>query len=280
MAWVKLNVGGQIFETQLSTLTAYPTSTLAKIFQSDMMHNDPVRHDGVYHLDCDPQCFQPILSWLRYGTISIPTSVDIRLVMMAAKHLGLDEMAKQLDKECSGRGAMTDWLKLNVGGTMFETSRATLTSHPTSSLARMFEPNSNLPPATTTPDGVFQIDACPQSFSVILNWLRYRHLMLGEARAEDVLPVADYFGLGDLQDLLTRHKQKEAEASSKFLSCIEDSVDRLEDVFQQLQCELNGVQEKMEDIKIEVAGIATGLEDLWRIKCEVSNIASIMKEQN
>eukprot|EP00092_Neocalanus_flemingeri_P089455 GFUD01113205.1.p1 GENE.GFUD01113205.1~~GFUD01113205.1.p1 ORF type:complete len:114 (-),score=29.75 GFUD01113205.1:94-435(-) len=113
----------------------------------------------------------------------------------------------------------------------------------------MFEPNSNLPPATITLDGVYQIDACPLSFAVILNWLRYRHLMLGQ----------------------------EAEANSKVLTCMEDGVDRLEDVLQQLQGELGGMQDKMDDMKIEVAGVATGLEDLWRIKCEVANIASIMK---
>eukprot|EP00092_Neocalanus_flemingeri_P021228 GFUD01023002.1.p1 GENE.GFUD01023002.1~~GFUD01023002.1.p1 ORF type:complete len:277 (-),score=86.46 GFUD01023002.1:102-932(-) len=276
MTWIKLNVGGKMFETQLSTLTAYPTSTLAKMFKSDLMHNNPV-HDGVYCLDSDPQCFQHILSWLRYGTVSIPNTLDKKMVMMTAKHLGLDDMAKQLEKECSGKGAMTDWMKLNVGGTIFETSRATLTSHPTSSLARMFEPNSNLPPATITQDGVYQIDACPLSFAVILNWLRYRHLMLGQVRAEDVMPVADYFGLEKLQALLTKHIQKEAEANSKVLTCMEDGVDRLEDVLQQLQCELGGMQDKMDDMKIEVAGVATGLEDLWRIKCEVANIASIMK---
>ena len=207
MTWIKLNVGGQMFETQLSTLTTYPNSALSKMFKSDMMHNDPV-HDGVYRLDTDLQCFQHILAWLRYGTVSIPQNMDKRMVMMSAKHLGLDDLAKQLEKECGGKGGISDWLKLNVGGTMFETSRATLTSHPTSSLARMFEPNSNLPPATTTSDGVYQIDACPQGFSVILNWLRYRHLMLGQARAEDVMPVADYFGLGDLQGLLAKRMLK------------------------------------------------------------------------
>jgi len=277
MTWIKLNVGGQMFETQLGTLTRYPSSTLARMFKSDMMHNDPVPEE-LYYLDTDPQCFQHILSWLRYGTMSIPHTMDKRLVMMAAKHLGLDDMAKQVEKESSGtKGAMTDWLRLNVGGTIFETSRATLTSHPTSSLARMFEPNSNLPPATTTCDGIFLIDACPAGFSVILNWLRYRHLMLGIVKAADVMPLADYFGLEELQGLLAKHMAKEDEANSKLVSCIEESVDRLEDVLQQVQCEINGVQDKMEDIKIEVAGIATGLEDLWRIKNEVANIASIMK---
>ena len=208
MTWIKLNVGGQVFETQLSTLTRYPSSTLARMFKSDLMHNDPVPEE-FYFLDTDPHCFQHILSWLRYGTVSIPQTMDKRLVMMAAKHLGLDDMAKQLEKEGSvTKGAMSDWLRLNVGGTIFETSRATLTSHPTSSLARMFEPNSNLPPATTTPEGVYLIDACPAGFSVILNWLRYRHLMLGVVKSEDVMPLADYFGLEELQGLLTKQMAK------------------------------------------------------------------------
>ena len=45
---------------------------------------------------------------------------------------------------------------------------------------------------------------------------------------------------------------QELDANSKMIGCIEDSVDRMEDVLQQVQCELNGVQDKMEDIKIEV----------------------------
>jgi len=268
-----------MFETQLTTLTTkYPNSYLARMFKKDLMHNEPEpAQDQVYQLDCDPECFQVILSWLRYGTLSIPSHVDTKLLMMAAKQLGLDDLAKQLDKGRGMKGAMTDWLRLNVGGTIFETSRATLTSRPSSSLARMFEPNSNLPPATTTPDGVYQIDACPRSFSVILNWLRYNHLMLGESKPEDVIPVADYFGLDNLHGLLAKRKLMESESNAKILTCVEDGVDRIEDVIQQVQNELSGVQDKLEDIKIEVSGVATGLEDLWRIKCEISSIANTMK---
>jgi len=277
MTWIKLNVGGKIFETQLSTLARYPNSNLARMFEADVMHNDP-EPEEIYYLDADPRCFQHILSFLRYGIFAIPPDMDKKLVMMAAKQLGLDELGKQLEKEVRGsKEAMTDWLRLNVGGTIFETSRATLTSHPTSSLARMFEPNSNLPPATTTPEGVYLIDACPAGFSVILNYLRYRRLMLGEVKAEEVIPLADYFGLEELQGLLSKQMIKEAESLAKMSNCIEDGVDRLEDALQQVQCEISGVQEKLDDIKIEVAGVATGLEDLWRIKCEVANIATIMK---
>ena len=48
---------------------------------------------------------------------------------------------------------------------------------------------------------------------------------------------------------------QDAESHDKMVTCVEDAVDRLEDVLQQVQCELSGVQEKMEDIKIEVGPV-------------------------
>ena len=204
------------------------------------------------------------------------------------------------------KGAMTDWLRLNVGGTMFETSRTTLTSDPDSILSRMFEPNSNLPPATVTKGGAYLIDACPRGFEVVLNYLRYRSLVLGpDTKATDVLPVADYFGLQDLRVLLEKHQEKEAEERIKMTSCIEESVEKLEAVLQCVECELSALNEKLEDLKIEVgissyrecgsylslnvafsiiltsnfcqmSSIATGVEDLWRIKCELANISQVL----
>ena len=199
---------------------------------------------------------------------------------------------------------MTDWLRLNVGGTMFETSRTTLTSDPDSILSRMFEPNSNLPPATVTKGGAYLIDACPRGFEVVLNYLRYRSLVLGPGtKSSDVLPVADYFGLQDLRVLLERHQAKEAEERLKMTSCIEESVEKLEAVLQCVECEVSALNEKLEDLKIEVgillvylgsylrlnlafsiktshfcqmSSIATGVEDLWRIKCELANISQVL----
>ena len=115
----------------------------------------------------------------------------------------------------------------------------------------MFEPNSNLPPATIM-DGVYQIDACPRSFEVVLNWLRYRTLIIGDTKVDDVFPVADYFGLQDLRDLLENHKEKEAEEKGKLITCIEDSVEKIEEVLQHVECEISAINEKMEDFKIEV----------------------------
>ena len=105
--------------------------------------------------------------------MSIPNGEDRQIVISTAKQLGLEELVNELCSKDNGvKGSMADWIKLNVGGTLFETSRSTLTSDSGSILSRMFEPNSNLPPATIS-DGVYQIDACPHSFGVILNWLRH-----------------------------------------------------------------------------------------------------------
>ena len=69
--------------------------------------------------------------------------------------------------------SLNDWLKLNVGGKMFLTTRSTLTSCPDSTLSKMFDPDSGLPPAHRV-RGVYYLDADPDCFNVILNWLRHK----------------------------------------------------------------------------------------------------------
>ena len=70
--------------------------------------------------------------------------------------------------------SLSDWLKLNVGGKTFLTTRSTLTSCPDSTFAKMFSPDSGLPPAYSR-DGVYYLDTNPDCFSIILDWLRYRY---------------------------------------------------------------------------------------------------------
>ena len=98
MTWVKLNVGGVSFETRLSTVTKYPNSFLASIFQSDQIQNCDWAQDGVFMLGCDPACFGVVLSWLRYGELSLPAGVDHRLLGLTAAMLGLHELTSLLEK--------------------------------------------------------------------------------------------------------------------------------------------------------------------------------------
>jgi len=91
--------------------------------------------------------------------------------------------------------SLGDWLDLNVGGRSFLTTRSTLTSCPDSALARMFDPNSGLRPAYSR-NGVYFLDVDPDCFSVILNWLRRRMLMLNPGvDINGVRREADFFGL-------------------------------------------------------------------------------------
>ena len=215
------------------------------------------------------KCYRDSIIYFRCGVVSIPREINRDLVKLSAENLGLEELVKEMSEKDEDsenavgseeeKKSMTDWLRLNVGGTMFETSRSTLTSDSDSILSRMFEPNSNLPPATVTKDGVYLIDACPRGFQVVLNYLRYRKLILGECRMEDVFPVADYFGLGELRELLAANKESEENKEARWQNCVEGCTDRIEEVLQNIESEFTSLNEKMEDVKMEVSNIRLSL---------------------
>ena len=75
MTWLKLNVGGHLIETQMSTLTKFPDSQLARQISSlqtpSSMDDDQDMKDAnlpttaVLNIDCDPDYFKIVLTWLR-----------------------------------------------------------------------------------------------------------------------------------------------------------------------------------------------------------------------
>ena len=71
-------------------------------------------------------------------------------------------------------------------------------SEPTSVLARMFDNTNSLPPAKIV-DGAYFIDANPDVFSVILDYLRYKTLVVPQTIPQQCIVVlARYFGLQSL----------------------------------------------------------------------------------
>ena len=58
MSWVKLNVGGKMFESKRETLIQYQDSQLAKMVNS-------TKDGDALRLDLDSEYFRPILNWLR-----------------------------------------------------------------------------------------------------------------------------------------------------------------------------------------------------------------------
>jgi len=89
-------------------------------------------------------------------------------------------------------------IKLNVDGKLFQTTLSTLMSSPESLLARMFDPESGFQPPHSE-DGVYFLDADPVYFGVILNWLRYRRVMVEPGTdLVSLAHIADYFGIVEL----------------------------------------------------------------------------------
>jgi len=94
---------------------------------------------------------------------------------------------------------MSDWISLDVGGRKLSTTRSTLISDPNSALAKIIHSNSGLQPARMV-DGSYTLDADPDCFQVLMNWLRYKKVMLPTSHQnyESVSAVAEVYGILDL----------------------------------------------------------------------------------
>ncbi|KAH7717314.1 potassium channel tetramerization domain containing 5-like protein [Aphelenchoides avenae] len=67
--WVKLNVGGQVFQTTRQTLYREPDGFLARLVADDERVPSAKDENGAYLIDRDPDNFPVILSYLRHGTL-------------------------------------------------------------------------------------------------------------------------------------------------------------------------------------------------------------------
>ena len=90
---------------------------------------------GYYFLDACPTAFKVILNWLRYKEI-LDKEVDPDNVIPVADYFGLPELCEKLEAmkkpDFTRNNNDADVIRLNVGGTIFETSRTTLTQKPNS----------------------------------------------------------------------------------------------------------------------------------------------------
>ena len=115
-------------------------------------------------------------------------------------------------------------IKLNVGGTIFQTTQGTLLSDQNSMLAKMFstEKNGRIP-ASQDDSGAYFIDRCPKYFGIILNFLRGGVVEKGaNVDLKFLRTEAEYFcieGLIKVIDEKTEKTEKtEKEESSKSLN--------------------------------------------------------------
>lgn len=107
-------------------------------------------------------------------------------------------------------------MKLNVGGQIFSTSRATLTKHATSMLATMFS-DRQAGALIKDKSGTVFIDRDGHLFSHVLEWLRTGHVRLCNAEEKEMLRVeADYYLLDVLSQKLKNIVYREKISNNDF----------------------------------------------------------------
>jgi len=95
-----------------------------------------------------------------------------------------------------------NWVKLNVGGQVFLTTKTTLTKEPDSFLARLSREEPDLP-SDKDDQGAYMIDRDPKYFSPILNYLRHGKLIIEDhISAAGVLEEAEFYNIKSLVPLL------------------------------------------------------------------------------
>ena len=93
---LELDVGGQLFKTNIQTLRKYPGSMLFSMFCHTKLHLIPRTEKRHFFLDVNPIHFGVVLDWLRLGKV---TSQDPDLLigaMALAEYLKLKKLTEEL----------------------------------------------------------------------------------------------------------------------------------------------------------------------------------------
>ncbi|XP_067318140.1 BTB/POZ domain-containing protein KCTD5-like isoform X1 [Anolis sagrei] len=142
------------------------------------------------------------------------------------------------------------WVRLNVGGTCFLTTRQTLCRDPKSFLFRLCQADPDLD-SDKDETGAYLIDRDPTYFGPVLNYLRHGKLVINKDLAEEgVLEEAEFYNITSLIKLV---KDKIRERESK------TSQVPIKHVYRVLQC-----QEE------ELTQMVSTMSDGWKFEQLVS----------
>ncbi|KAI1694642.1 BTB/POZ domain-containing protein [Ditylenchus destructor] len=116
--WVRLNVGGRIFQTTKDTLSQYPDSFLARLINGGL----PSQKDesDAYLLDNDPDYFRIILNYLRRGVLNLDDSkLTMKGLLAEADFYNIKPLADEIRMEI---GSTSFWENVERSdGTMTNT---------------------------------------------------------------------------------------------------------------------------------------------------------------
>ena len=162
-------------------------------------------------------------------------------------------MGKRLTSQTS-RGER-DWIKLNVGGKIFTTTRCTLTKDPESFLFRLCQETSDLE-SQKDELGAFLIDRDPNYFNPVLNYLRHGKLVIDKNISEEgVLEEAEFFNVKNLISLVKEKIQQRDLKAQLLETSIRHQNNENKHVYRVLQCH--------ED---ELTNLVSTLSDGWKFE--------------
>jgi len=140
----------------------------------------------------------------------------------------------------TGVSLRAEWVRLNVGGTVFMTTKTTLSRDPKSFLCRICQSNdageSSGLGSEKDETGAYLIDRDPKYFGPVLNFLRHGKLVMDKNIVEEgVLEEAEFYNITDLIKLLKEriHSRDNSFGKSngkhvyRVLQCHEDELTQM-----------------------------------------------------
>ncbi|KAG8436275.1 hypothetical protein GDO86_007398 [Hymenochirus boettgeri] len=142
------------------------------------------------------------------------------------------------------------WIRLNVGGTVFLTTKQTLCREPNSFLCRLCQESQLL--SEKDESGAFLIDRDPYYFGAILRYLRHGKLILDKnVSIEGVLEEAEFYNIAPLI-IIIREKMEKAKLNQL----------QQKHVYRVLQCQ-----------EAELAQMVSSMSDSWKFE-QLVNVGS------
>ncbi|XP_037442823.1 BTB/POZ domain-containing protein At2g24240-like [Triticum dicoccoides] len=91
---IRLNVGGQVFETTADTLRGAGEGTMLAAMLEPCWNAGATGGVPEYFIDRDPACFASLLNMLRTGELHVPAGVPERMLFQEASYYGLLDRAR------------------------------------------------------------------------------------------------------------------------------------------------------------------------------------------
>ncbi|XP_055377753.1 BTB/POZ domain-containing protein KCTD9 [Condylostylus longicornis] len=111
--WIKLNVGGKLYVTTLSTLiNKEPNSMLSRMFSQGGMNPSDLDEEGAYLIDRSPHYFEPIINYLRHGQLIYDSHLNTEGILEEAKFFGIESLIPQLEAQLAANNISSDNIPL------------------------------------------------------------------------------------------------------------------------------------------------------------------------